>query len=88
MLSEIIKWLLTSRERKEAKRRFIETGCSDYPGVGKVMDADVGEYAFKHLRFIDRFNPKMVGPAVLVSQLIKFGEIEEPDDPDWKFPDY
>ena len=60
----------------------------DYPGVGKVYHCDVGKYAFKHLRLIDRLNPEKVGVAVLFSESIAFGLVrkdELPKKDNWKF---
>ena len=71
------------------KKKVWKHDCySDYPGVGRVYDSDVGKYAFKHLRFIDKFDPEKVGNAVLLSQSIFFGVIgkdELPKKKNWKF---
>lgn len=69
-------------------KKFWEDTYADYPGIGKIYDADVGEYAFKHLRWRDRFNPRKVGYAVSLSQLIAFGLFdadELPKKKNWKF---
>lgn len=74
--------------KSNARKRFWEDTYADYPGVGKIYDTDVGEYAFKHLRWRDRFNPKKVGYAVIGSELIAFGVIskdELPKKKNWKF---
>lgn len=71
------------------KKKVWKHDCyCDYPGIGKVYDADVGRYAFKHLRLRDRFDPEKIGNAVLVSQTIMFGVIKEDELPkkkNWKF---
>ena len=71
------------------KKKLWKHDCySDYPGVGRIYDADVGRYAFKHLRIRDRFDPEKVGNAVLLSQSIMFGLITEDELPkkkNWKF---
>jgi len=77
---------------KSKKAKMIEadweTTYADYPGVGKIYDKDVGRFAFKHLRFRDRFNPEKVGFAVINSQLMLFKvftEDEIPKKKNWKF---
>ena len=74
-------------DHKRTKKPWQDT-WSDYPGVGKVYDKDVGKFAFRHLRFRDRFDPEKVGAAVIWSQSIMFGLYdtdELPTKKNWKF---
>lgn len=65
--------------------RYSDESWSDYPGVGKVTDKDVADFALKHLKFWDRFDPKKVAQAGLWSQLYLFKVVEEPDKENWKY---
>ena len=61
---------------------------ADYPGVGKVYDKDVANFAKRHLRLIDRLDVRKVTEAAIMSQDILFGlftEDELPKKKNWKF---
>lgn len=78
----------TGNKKKAENRNPWKTTYSDYPGVGKVYDKDVGKFAFQHLRLRDRFEPEKVGYAVICSELILFKVITEDELPtkkNWKF---
>ena len=63
------------------------TSYADFGGdVGRVYDYQVADYAKKHLRFIDRFNFRKVGAAVVGSFEILSKSIEDPyPNKNWKF---
>lgn len=72
----------------EIEGRFIadKDTWSDYPGVGKVTDYDVYRHLIKHVRWFDILNQRAMTHYALTSQLVLFGVIEEPKDPNWKYP--
>lgn len=60
-------------------------GYSDYPGVGKVFDSQIVGFVVKHLRITDYFNPRKIALAGIYAQLMLFGVVEMPEDPDFKW---
>lgn len=71
-----------------AKKYDWTKSYADYPDVGRIYDSDVGLFAKKHLRIIDRFDMRKVASAILWSQLILFDVVKEADLPkkkNWKF---
>ena len=74
--------------KEEKMKKWWNDTYADYPEVGKIYDADVGEFAFKHLRLRDRLNPRKVGAAVITSQEIFMKIVREDELPrkkNWKF---
>lgn len=82
----MFSWIFKKIQTAIIQRRNFTGGYADYPGVGKVYDAELGEFAFKHMHWYDRLNPRMVGSAIMFCQGIRFGLVEEPKDKNWKFP--
>ena len=69
------------------KKPWLDNYADFGDDVGKVFDKDVGRYAFKHMRFIDRFDPCKVASAILWSFSILSKSVEEPDikNGKWKY---
>ena len=84
VLKDLIKTI-----KKEIKARLVgdKRSWSDYPGVGRITDYDVYKHMLKHTRWFDLLNPRMVCHNSISSQLHLFGVLEEPDDPNWKYPE-
>lgn len=57
----------------------------DYPGKGKITDADVAAFVKKHTHWWDRFDYHKVSDSALLAQNILMGVVEEPKEKNWKF---
>lgn len=64
-----------------------EETWADYPGVGKITDRAVYEHMKKHTHWFDRLNPRLVCHYSLASQLHLMKVLEDPKDPNWKYPE-
>ena len=83
-IKKIIKTII-DRKPKE-KNWWMDTYADFGDEVGKVYDYQVADYAKKHLRFLDRFNMRKVGAAMMYSFEILSKSTEEPDlKKNWKY---
>lgn len=79
-------------KKKSWLKTFIEDrknnteGWIDYPGVGKITDLDVAKFTIKHSHVWDWFNPILMICYAQFAYSMKMKVIEEPKDPNWKFP--
>ena len=71
------------------KEGWLETdgrgGYADYPNVGRVYDYDVAKFVEQHLRIRDRLNTKKIAIATIYAQLMLFGVVEMPEEPNFKW---
>lgn len=69
---------------KKKKSRYSE-GWADYPGVGRIYDADVAKFVKKHTHWWDRLDyHKMCDCAQLAFGMLA-DCIEKPKKKNWKF---
>ena len=67
-------------------RKHAVGGWIDYPGVGKINDIDVAKFTLKHSHWWDWFNPILMICYSQYAWSMKMKAIEEPKNPNWKFP--
>lgn len=79
-------------KKKSWLKKFIEgrknntDGYCEYPGVGRIYDIDVAKFTLQHSHWYDWFNPILMICYAQFAYSMKMKIIEEPTDPNWKFP--
>lgn len=64
-------------------KNWKSVGYADFP-EGRIYDSDVVRYAWKHLKWRDRFSFSKIVQAALSSFAI-MSEFKKDDTDDWKF---
>lgn len=78
---------IISRGYKSTRTVFqcCDDDCSIYDnGKLVIYDKDVADKTVRHMRFLDRLNPKKVARAALVMHEVLSGDLKEPTK-NWKF---
>lgn len=68
------------------KKWYMHTYATHDNGATRIYDYQVADYTKKHMRFIDRFNIRKVGAAMLCSYAILSNAVQEPSEKKkWKY---